>query len=200
MDTFTLGLLRWRFVRMFGRNPLVRISDRVEAAVLGLAIVVWLLAAPVAGAVGTAVHDSRSHLYAEQAQTRHAVTATVTDTTDPAAEPDSATKLITVRARWLAGGLERTGVVTEQSTIKAGDRVGIWVDNFGDQVDAPTPVALAAVQAVQAALGIWLTVAAAAAALVGLTRLVVDRIRGTGWQHDLDMLVDHGGGHTTSQP
>jgi len=92
MDTFTLGLLRWRFVRMFGRNPLVRISDRVEAAVLGLAIVVWLLAAPVAGAVGTAVHDSRSHLNAEQAQTRHAVTATVTDTTDPAAEPDSATK------------------------------------------------------------------------------------------------------------
>jgi len=102
-----------------------------------------------------------------------------------------------VRARWLAGGTERTGAVTEQSTIKAGDRVGIWVDNFGDQVDAPTPVALAAVQAVLAALGIWLTVAAAAAALVGLTRLVVDRIRGTGWQHDLDMLVDHGGGHTT---
>ncbi|HME75350.1 MAG TPA: hypothetical protein VKI00_06715 [Mycobacterium sp.] len=200
MDTFTLGLPRWPIVRMFGRNPLVRISDRVEAAVLGLAVVVWLLAAPVAGAVGTAVHDSRSHLYAEQAQTRHAVTATVTDTTDPTAGPDPATKPSTVRARWLAGGREHTGPVSAQSTIKVGDGVGIWVDDFGDQVDAPTPATLAVVQAVLAALGIWLAAVAAAAALFGLTRLVVDRVRSTGWQHDLDVLVDHGGGHTSNQP
>ena len=27
-DTFTVRLLRWRFVRLFGLNPLVRRSDR----------------------------------------------------------------------------------------------------------------------------------------------------------------------------
>ena len=105
-----------------------------------------------------------------------------------------------MRARWVASGTEHTGVVSGQSTIKAGDRVGIWVDNFGDQVGAPTPVTLAVVQAVLAALGIWLGAAGPAAALVGLTRLVADRVRTTGWQHDIDMLVDHGGGHTNSQP
>lgn len=200
MDTFTAVLPGRRFVRMFGRNPLVRVSDRVEAAVLGLAVMVWLLAVPVSVAVGTAVHDSRSHLYAEQAQTRHAITATVTATTiDPGAEPDSATGLGTVHARWLAGGRIHTGPVSVQSPIEGGDDVGIWVDNSGDQVAAPTPVTSAVVQGVLAALGTCLTGAAVAAALFGLTRLVADRVRSAGWQHDLDVLVGHGG-HTSNQP
>ena len=79
MDTFTVRSPRWLVVRLFGRNPLIRISDRIEALVLVLTVVVSLLAAPIAAAVGTAVHDSRSHLYAEQAQTRRTVTATVID-------------------------------------------------------------------------------------------------------------------------
>ena len=67
-----------------GRNPLIRISDRVEALVLVLAVVVSLLAIPIAAAVGTAVHDSRSSLYAEQAQARRMVTATVVGERMPA--------------------------------------------------------------------------------------------------------------------
>ena len=50
------------------------------------------------------------------------------------------------------------------------------------------------------ALGIWLSVAAAAAILFAVTRAVCDRIRSTGWQHDLDSLVGNGDGHTTTQP
>ena len=40
MDTFTVGLPRWLVVRLFSRNPLIRISDRVEALALVLTIVV----------------------------------------------------------------------------------------------------------------------------------------------------------------
>ena len=47
-----------------------------------LAVVVSLLAVPIAAAVGTAVYDSRRHPYAEHADTRHSVTATVTDVPD----------------------------------------------------------------------------------------------------------------------
>jgi hypothetical protein len=47
----------------FCRNPLVRVTDRLEALVIVLAIVVSLLAAPVAGAVGTAVYDARRQQY-----------------------------------------------------------------------------------------------------------------------------------------
>ena len=79
MDTFTVRLPRWLVVRLFGRNPLIRISDRIEALVLVLTVVVSLLAVPIAAAVGTAVYDSRSRLYAEQAQTQAQVTATVID-------------------------------------------------------------------------------------------------------------------------
>ena len=68
METVTVGLPRWPIVRLLGRNPLIRISDRVEAVVLVLAVLVSPLAASIAAAVGTAVDDSRRHLYAEQAQ------------------------------------------------------------------------------------------------------------------------------------
>ena len=65
LDTFTVRLPRWRFARLFGFNPLVRVRDRVEALVVVLAVVVMLLAVPIAAAVGTAVYDSRSRQYAD---------------------------------------------------------------------------------------------------------------------------------------
>jgi len=81
MDTFTVRLPRWPILlRLLGRDPLVRTTDRIEALVLVLAVVVSLLAAPITAAVGTAVYDSSRHIYAEQAHTRHTVTATVTRT------------------------------------------------------------------------------------------------------------------------
>ena len=83
MDTFTVRLPRWPvLLRLLGRDSLVRTIDRIEALVLALAVAVSLLAAPIAAAVGTAVYDSSRHLYAEQADTRHTVVATVTDVPD----------------------------------------------------------------------------------------------------------------------
>jgi hypothetical protein len=45
-DTFTVRLPRWRFARLFGRNPLVHPADRVEALVVVLALVMALVAVP----------------------------------------------------------------------------------------------------------------------------------------------------------
>jgi hypothetical protein len=55
METFTLAPVGGWIVRAFGRNPLVRTSDRIEALLLILAVAVALAAAPIAGAIGTAV-------------------------------------------------------------------------------------------------------------------------------------------------
>ena len=60
MQTFTLLPERWWVVRVFGRNPLVRLSDRVGVLLVLLALVVSIIAAPVAGGVGTAVYDAHS--------------------------------------------------------------------------------------------------------------------------------------------
>ncbi len=58
--TFTLRLPRLpALVRLRGRDPLVRSVDRVEAVILTLAVAVSLIAVPVAGAVGTALFDSK---------------------------------------------------------------------------------------------------------------------------------------------
>jgi hypothetical protein len=194
MNTFTVRLPRWPILlRLRGRDPLVRTTDRIEALALALAVVVSLLAVPIAAAVGTAVHDSRRHIYAEQTHTRHTVAATVTDV--PASQQILRTGTTTVPARWTAGGAEHTGAVKAQSTAKTGDTVEIWVDNNGAQVPAPTSTTRAAVEAATGALVIWISVAATAATLVTVTRAVCDRIRLTGWQHDLDSLVGNGDGH-----
>ena len=146
MDTFTVRLPRWPILlRLLGRDPLVRTTDRIEALVLVLTVVVSLPAAPVAAAVGTEVHDSRHHIYAEQAHTRHAVAATVTDV--PASQQVLRTSMITVPPRWSAAGAERTGTVKAPSPAKTGDSIEIWVDNEGAQVPAPTPTTRAAVEA-----------------------------------------------------
>ena len=50
MQTFTLSFGSW-LRRLTVRNPLVRTSDRIEAAAVLLIFVVALLAAPVAGSV-----------------------------------------------------------------------------------------------------------------------------------------------------
>ena len=167
MDTFTVRLPRWLvLLRLRGRNPLVRTTDRIEALIMVLAVMVSLLAIPIAAAVGTAVYDSRRDIYAEQADTRHPVPATVTDV--PASQQILRTVTITVPARWTADGAKHTGAVKAQSTAKTGDHVEIWVDHNGAQAAAPTPTTRAAVEAATAALVIWLSVAAIAAILFAL--------------------------------
>jgi hypothetical protein len=53
MDTFTLRLPRWPvLLRLLGRDPLVRTTDRIQALVLVLAVVVSLLAIPITGCRG----------------------------------------------------------------------------------------------------------------------------------------------------
>jgi hypothetical protein len=194
MNTFTVRLPRWPvLLRLLGRDPLVRKIDRIEALVVVLAVLVSLLAIPVAAAVGTAVYDSRRQAYAEQTDSRHTVAATVTDV--PASQQILRTGTATVPARWTAGGAEHTGSVKAQSTVKTGDPVEVWVDHNGVQVPGPTPTTRAAVEAATGALVIWISVAAIAATVFTVTRAVCDRVRFTGWQHDLDSVVGNGDGH-----
>ena len=76
MQTFTIGVGHRWWTGSFRRNPLVRGSDRIEVLVLGFAVLFIVVAIPVAGAIGTFVHDARTRVYAEEALTRHEVIAT----------------------------------------------------------------------------------------------------------------------------
>jgi hypothetical protein len=102
---------RWWVLRACGRNPLVSASDRLELLIIALGILVVLVAAACAGALGTAVHDARSRVYIAQAETRHTVTARAIDdsTIVLGVDDNTATR---VNARWQVNGTEHTGAST----------------------------------------------------------------------------------------
>jgi hypothetical protein len=172
MDSFTLGVPRWSILRAFSFNPLVRISDRVESIVTLLAVTVTLLGIAVVGAAATAVHDSHS-------------THTGAHTLEAArSSPDQTDHARTVQA---------PGPVTY------GDSVDIPVNGNPGEVERPAATTAANFDAVLGGLALWLSVAVAAAAAVVTTRVILNRVRGTAWQHDIDNLVGDGEGHNSSQ-
>ncbi len=62
METFTLDPRCWRIARIFGRNPLLPRADRIETLVVLVALVVSLLAIPIAGVVGGVTYGARDRL------------------------------------------------------------------------------------------------------------------------------------------
>lgn len=186
METFTVPLPRRLFGRLFGRNPLIRTTDRVEALILVLAVAASLIAVPIGAAVGTAVHDSRSRLYAEQVQTRRPVTATVIGESHPRRSLESPT--VTVPARWFAAGAERTGDVTAPLRTKVGDDIEIWVDDEG--LPVARPLYTARNEALTFAVATWWAVSLFAVALFARARITLDRVRYDRWQQSFDRLVE----------
>jgi hypothetical protein len=188
-DTFTVRLPQWRFARLFGLNSVAHISDRVEALVVASAVVVMaLVALPVAAAVGTGVYDSRSRLYAEQAQNSHVVTAVVTDHEVIHRKPLGS--MVTVTAQWFDAGAEHTGPVSARPGVKTGNSIDIWVGEDGSHVGPPPKTAYD--EAVAFASLAWLGMAVVAATLVAATRAVLNRIRHAQLRDGVDNLVGDG--------
>lgn len=188
MESFTVPTLPRRLSsRLFGRNPLIRASDRVEALMLVLAIAISLVAIPIGGAVGTAVHESGSRVHAEQVQARRQVTATSVGDSHPRRNLESPT--VMVPARWSVAGTEHTGDVAAPLNVKTGDAIEIWVDDKGVPVRPPVRTAVDA--GVAFAVATWSTLSLLAAGLFGAVRVALDRSRHAAWQRDFDSLVGH---------
>jgi hypothetical protein len=192
MQWFTVAWWRWRLAQARGRNALVRTSDRIEVAVLALAVAVSLAVIPFALAIGTAVHEEHAHTYAAERQNRHQVAATAT--ADSSTTPKG--PVAVVPARWQVADVENAGAFTWDAPVKDGSSVDIWVDKDGRQVGPPAPSWQAGVDALIAAVGIWLSVAATAALLVAAVRPFLRRARYAGWNRDIASLVHDDGGRT----
>jgi hypothetical protein len=124
----------------------------------------------------------------------------VTDAGAAGAEPAPPHEVITLPARWVISATAHSCVVKAAPTIYPRDRIGIWVDGNGRQVDEPTALSRAANDAAVAALVIWVIVLAAGAGLLAIARAMLNRVRNTGWQRDIDNLLCHGGGQTDLHP
>jgi hypothetical protein len=152
-------------LRACGRNPLVRDSDRLELLIVSLGILVVLIAAACAGALGTAVHDACSSVYTTQAHTRQTLVARAIDDSSIVLGSDEYTTKTRVNARWRANGTEHSGSLTVDKVVKIVEPLKIWVDLNREPVEAPTPISRAGVDAVGVAYGAWQLVALAAAGL-----------------------------------
>lgn len=174
--------LRW-FVS--GRNPVARGWDRLEAALVVLAVLVALVAVPFALAFGSQAYAQRSADADAQAASRVRSTAVlITDApVGPGVQPAAATEEATGVWR-LPDGSERTGQVDVEAGTAAGTKVPIWLDQAGNPVAQP----LTRQDALGAAIGVavlgWLGFAGVLALLVWLGRFALDRRRDRGWTQE----------------
>ncbi|KKC04730.1 hypothetical protein AWC17_26500 [Mycobacterium nebraskense] len=184
METFTLDPRCWRVARVLGRNPLLRRTDRIEALVILVALVVSLVAVPVAGVVGAVTYGARDRVYTQEAHQRHRVMATVAD----ARVEDLGVTV--VQAKWPGPNGERRGTLELMEHAKAGGTIEIWVDGDGNPVVPPTPTWLAAGEAVGVAVVTALAVTLVMAALVAVVQSRLDRARDALWERDIKFLAE----------
>jgi hypothetical protein len=168
-------LLRWPG-RALGRdkNPLLRRSDRIEAAARTGLILIFLAAAPVLG-VSAGRAEARSDAAVLSAERSwHQVPAQVLGITGQSSSWDSPDLV----AGWTApGGQRRTGKIAAAELVNAGQRVPVWVDGAGRLTYQPMARwqrawdAVIAAVAVPVALGLLLGLAG------GCIHLVLGRRR-----------------------
>ena len=122
------------------RNPLRRRSDRIEAAIVAVALVAFLVGAPlVALFAGRWAYAAAQRVEQAQQSSWRQVTAVLLDKAPGTgrvsyggmAEPE-------VRARWTApDGASRTGLVPAPGGAAAHSTVRIWVDASGRVTGPP---------------------------------------------------------------
>ncbi|MDX3193727.1 hypothetical protein PV458_35445 [Streptomyces sp. MN03-5084-2B] len=184
---------RMRLTRLWhtflpGRGPLVRPSDRLQAALLALVVLLSLAAAAGAvlfgmGEYSAAVAESR-----EQTATRYTVTAVLlADGPAPAAAGRGGTPFDSAptQAAWRTrDGQRREGKIEAAAGTVAGHEVKIWVDETGAPTERPLTRAAALIGAPLGAATLW---AAAVSMLVFLYRGTVyalNRHRLAAWERE----------------
>lgn len=195
MDRIPAGLVRRYSISLIGRNPLVRLSDRIQVLTVLLAVLVVMMMIPVVATIGTAVHDANARIYALQSESRNLVPAIAQAESTTVVERSRTS--YTVWARWSAAGVDHSGLVPWPSPAKAGDKSSIWVDADGTNSVAPIPVSQATVDAVGLALTLWSGIAAVAVGIVQAARWRLDRARYSGWDRDIAHVIDNRGGHSS---
>ncbi|MFD6276191.1 hypothetical protein ACFWFI_11575 [Streptomyces sp. NPDC060209] len=156
-----LGIRRWR------RNPVCRATDRHEAWVALVALLLMLLVAPVLGwKAGSLTDDALQRTVRAQHEQRHLTAAVVVRASsgrsrfaqDPEAAVTEGSMRTSVVADWLApDGTARTGTVSTASTGTApGARIRIWTDDRGNTAMRPMDTSTAHTHAVLAGIGVAL--------------------------------------------
>lgn len=186
VQTFTVDPRGWWIGRLFARNPLLRRSDRFEVAATLVAVVAFVVAVAVAGAVGAGVHDAERLCAVKQAQTHHRVNATVTEVRS--APNYDGSEVFVVQARWTAGNRGHADSLHWAGEVKPGDRIQIWVDSDGNRVNSLMPLR-PVLDAFTAAASVMLVAVIVLIAMLALMRWRLQRARDAEWDREIRSLA-----------
>jgi hypothetical protein len=177
--------LRWH-IRAFGFNPLIRVTDRLEALAVLAVVVTALFAVPAATHAGALVYDTGKRIADEQAHSRHSVEALVVEGTGLPMDLETPAY---VRAQWSEGTQVRTAHVVSPATVKAGDQMTIWLNDSGKVVAAPLRADDAKLNAIVAAGTVWIAIVVFSTLVARLIRRGLDRSRDRAWTRELQLLA-----------
>lgn len=183
MEPFTLDPRLWPLLRTFRRNPLVRRSDRIEALIVMLALLLSLAALPVTAVVGATTYAASARAHEREMRAGHWVTATVEEA------GATAMGLTVVQAKWEVAAGARAGTIELAGQVGKGDHVRIWLDNKGNPAESPGPAWLAAAEALGTASMTLLLVWSLLGIVVASVRFRLDRARDSAWERDLECLA-----------
>ncbi|MFD6066922.1 MULTISPECIES: Rv1733c family protein [Amycolatopsis] len=177
----------------FTRNPLIRWSDRLEAALVIGVVLLTLLAIPFAAAVGSEAYAEGRKRAAEEAANRQETTAVLLADAPPVRVRLDGVPLdekVEAIARWAApGGLIREGVVTVDAGSATGNEVRIWLDASGHPVEAPATDADALSRGIGVGAGLWLGWLALVTGVFLVCRAALARGRAAEWAREWQRMT-----------
>ncbi|KRQ25428.1 MULTISPECIES: hypothetical protein [Mycobacteroides] len=181
--------------RLFRRHPLIRGSDRLDAAVQVLGWLTAIAMISVAGAFGTAMYDAERRNISDQQLSRHQVQAIAVGVGSVVEHRYNTVVLIP--AAWDHAGVRHRDTVRYGKELNVGDRFSIWVDQSGRHVQAPMAPESAVTDGAGFATMLWLISVGLILGVVRQVRWLIDRHRYARWDSDFDALV-HGNGSRKS--
>ena len=167
----------------WGRNSLRRRSDRVEIAVVLVAICVAFAVVPLALVTGSVVYQQNLAVAAAQNAERFDVTAVLLEDTTSVPAWGGVVSSVPANARWVGqDGSRHSGVVSATQAAAAGTGVPIWTDAHGDLVSAPLTTEQAWGRGVLAAVAAMAVAVAFLVTVVALIRRRLNRVRYAAWE------------------
>lgn len=183
-----MRLTRLRHSLLPGHDSLARPSDRLQARLLAIVILLALVAATGAVLLAIGVYSAEAAKSREQLATRYTTTAILlADGPLPAAAGRGGTSFSSgpTRATWLTrDGQQRVGDVDAAAGAVTGARVDIWLDETGMPVQPPLTLAAAIIGAPLAAATFWTAVVSVLIAAYRTVVFFLDRHRFAEWQRE----------------
>jgi len=169
----------------FDRNPLRRGTDRIEAALRLVLMIILVAAVPTASVIAgqRADHSALNRAYAQQAAD-HLVNAVLVQQAPATGSPDPYTSVQTAwaLARWQPPGLPpRTGEILAMAGAPKGTAVRTWIDASGAVTDPPLDHREITGDVCIAVIATCLVSGLVLLALSTLVRRVLDRRRLSAW-------------------